>query len=823
MPSLQESFAAFIAALVVLFQSTCDPALPPLVASRPANDAVNVARTTWIELDFTAAIPQGVVFRVSCDGGETFRKVTKHHLTPEKVVLNPQGELPAGANCSVGWRTAGGPTGVAFATAAAGAAVRVMQDRNDPARLSPIPDDYFLTSGPTTVTGNRLNVPLPTGRPNGVRNMLRALLAEANTLDGWSPVAHMVVEVSSPLDPTTLPRTTQESLHPLSSIALLDLDPDSATYGERIPFRIDVRNNDVTPPPQNAVGHTLLLWPAIPLEPEGRYGLVVTRRVLAAPGRPLDPSAFFAAALAPAAPGETAAVARTRTLAQEVLAVAGTELAVPIPADDVAYAARISIRSTDSIQRDIQVMKRQILAAPPPTFTIDLANPQSVVNDPDPNVAAYVRGTWNAPDWRNGGTILERDANGDPVLTGTKPVCFRLALPAAALNGPVPIVMYQHGNPGESETEVRNNAVNFMAQGGYAVVGFTDVLNREVMPGANPPGVNCINFENPTEDDVARVTGQVYSIVAGLLIEQRIEDHWTMTLAEQLAFVRAIQALDTLDLLPLGAPDGVPDIDTSNILYNGISEGGNNGQAFVPYSPEVKAAAVWVGGARLMEVLIHQQAQQFMTTLPSLFVGIRPDEIWSAISLFQSDFDRQDKHNHGRFAFREPAEIPLFCTDVASCLDTDWCDDPTHCTFEKASTLFAEGLNDKLVPNATTESAAWQYGIPHLAPVQRAVPFLDVVTGPIVGNIDAETTAAFYQYVPVGVEGITATPGCTVLDTRRATEGHYCAQSAVESRAQRLIFFGTAVDPTRDAPTIVDPLPYYPLGTPLFPLPSPLP
>jgi hypothetical protein len=295
-------------------------------------------------------------------------------------------------------------------------------------------------------------------------------------------------------------------------------------------------------------------------------------------------------------------------------------------------------------------------------------------------------------------------------------------------------------------------------------------------------------------------------------------------LGEQLAFIRAVQGLGELDLLPLGAPDGIPDIDTTRILYHGISEGGNNGQAFVPYAPEVRAAALMVGGARLMEVLIHQQAGVFLTTLPTLFPSMRPDDIWAAASLFQSDFDRQDKHNHGRFAFRERALVPLYCDDLASCLDADWCDDPSHCTDRKPSTLLVEGLNDSLVPNSTTESAAWQYGpLPHLAPVQRAVPFLDVVTDEVVANVDAETTAAFYQYVPVGVPGIPPTPGCAALDPARANEGHYCAQSATESRAQRLIFFGTAIDPSRAAPTIVDPLPYYPPGTPLFPLPNPLP
>ena len=55
--TLQESLAAFMTALIALFQATCNPQLPPLAASRPAMGAVDVARTTWIELDFTAPIP----------------------------------------------------------------------------------------------------------------------------------------------------------------------------------------------------------------------------------------------------------------------------------------------------------------------------------------------------------------------------------------------------------------------------------------------------------------------------------------------------------------------------------------------------------------------------------------------------------------------------------------------------------------------------------------------------------------------------------------------------------------------------------------------
>jgi hypothetical protein len=44
------------------------------------------------------------------------------------------------------------------------------------------------------------------------------------------------------------------------------------------------------------------------------------RRALADPSRPLEPSAFFGAALAPATPGEAPEIAHTRTLVEPVLA-----------------------------------------------------------------------------------------------------------------------------------------------------------------------------------------------------------------------------------------------------------------------------------------------------------------------------------------------------------------------------------------------------------------------------------------------------------------------------------------------------------------------
>ncbi len=114
-----------------------------------------------------------------------------------------------------------------------------------------------------------------------------------------------------------------------------------------------------------------------------------------------------------------------------------------------------------------------------------------------------------------------------------------------------------------------------------------------------------------------------------------------------------------------------------------------------------------------------------------------------------------------------------------------------------------EGLGDTLVPNSATESLAFELGpIAHLSPVQRRVPFLAAAQSPVVGNIDPETSAAFFQFGPVGAGDVPATPGCAALPPASASEGHHCAQNAAEALHQRAIFFQSALV---GVPRIIDP------------------
>lgn len=732
------------------------PAAPALSASGLPIGGTPLVRTEWIKLIFAAPIdPQSLEgFELKCDGLR--HAVHMFHTDAEIAVANPSPELPADAACDLSWTGPSGPTQVQFTTAGAGESASVYYNRDDKRRSNPFPDDFFLAEDPNKPNGVRLAIPIPMG-PSDVQAIFRVLLRETVKLDGFSPIAHATIELTDAPSPASIPLSPAESLDPLASVGLFDITAGSPTFGRRIPFRTQVRDDLSV---QSVRSHSALLYPSIPLEPGGRYGLVVTRRAYAAINRPIDPSPFMQAALDEPVDGESDAIAKVRALSTEVLEALASDPMQPIEPDDVALAVRITTRTTDEIPRDLLAIKEDLVAAPPPEFTITSVEPSS------PPLAAIVRGTWRAPDWRENKYFKRDPVTGRPIQTKTNNVPFILALPAAAVDGSVPITMYQHGNPGSAEREVPSDARDYLAGAGFAVIGFTDNLNREVSAGSSDP-----------------IAAQITDIFFTLLQNQKVPDYWVETNAEQLAFLRLIQSLGSLDVLPIGDPDGDPELDpTRPLTYVGISQGANYAPGFIPYAPELKAAAFMVGGARLAEVLIHQQPQAFLVQIGGLYPNMTAADIWMALSLFQTIYDNQDEHNHGRFLYRAPVVV--------------------NGTTKKASVLVVEGLNDSLVPNHASESLAWQIGpVPHLLPVQRAVPFLETVTGPVVANIDAETTAAFYQYVPVGVPGIPPSPGCAALNQ---PEGHYCAQSAPESEHQRVVFFQTAL--TDPAPTIIDPL-----------------
>ena len=745
----------FLAALSLgLLAGNCNPVplLPPFLSSSPA-DGETVPRSAWLVARFAGSIAERAEHRIwlSCNGSWVSRSL--HRLAPDAVVINPEGALPANATCQFGFFTESGQETVAFQTAPTAAPFETVYDRRDRNRPLPFPDDYFLEPDAGTATGLRTSIVVPDHDP-AVLQLLGSMASTATEANGWSPIGPLAVEVSAAPDPDSLPLTQEASLDPLASVGLFDLTPGSTSFGERVPFKLTIRSDAIGAQPTK---HALVLFPAIRLEPLGRYGLVLTNRVLSLAGEPLAPSGFFEETIGEAEPGADPEVIKARPLAEQVLETLEDLDPLPIPRDDTTLVVRLTARSIDHFPDDLLAMREDIFAEPV-SYTIDSVTAESG------SVAAIVRGSFEVPDWLGGLAFFQRDVDGEPQVLGTLTLPFILALPRSAeTEGFAPIVMYQHGNPGSAENEVPGSARAFLADEGFAVAGFTDVLNRRW----------------PVVYD------QNMYIFAVLLATGRVTDMYLQIHAEQMAFLRLLQSLGSLDTLPADAHDGVPDLDPTAINYEGISNGSTHGQAFLAYAPDILAGCLVAGASRMTELLEYQDRTTpdggepfLMVSIPGFIANATPPDIWMGLGLFSLIYDPQDPQNHASFIYRDPIEVAG--------------------TTKKPSILVLEGVRDTYTKNNTTRSLAWLLGpIPHLAPRLEEVSYLPLGTAPIQGNVDPETTAAFVQFAPAGLEleGIEPSPGCV-----GQYEGHFCAQVAPEARQLRADFYRSAVED--DVPVI---------------------
>ncbi len=242
-----------------------------LVASSPAPNATGVLPSAWLELEFDIDVDAALEASLSigCDGAGTV-PFTSHRVGVRGLVVNPEPRLPAGTRCALRWYVGAVIDGFAFETALGEPAAEVLYDPEDPARTAPYPDDMLLVEDASRATGFRHAMALP-DRPMDVRNLFRALLNDANQLDGFSPIGPWVVGLDRPADAASLPATAAESLEPLASLLMVDVDPASPRFGERIPFIVQARDDLTLPSAAPAQpGRTLIVFPSIPLEPMGR-------------------------------------------------------------------------------------------------------------------------------------------------------------------------------------------------------------------------------------------------------------------------------------------------------------------------------------------------------------------------------------------------------------------------------------------------------------------------------------------------------------------------------------------------------------------------
>ncbi len=712
--------------------------------SDPEDGAESVPRSAWLFLELDRSLGGQALESVGLECGGRPLEIRARPFAG-RIIVDPVGLMPAASDCVL--RALGAEVG--FSTAPDRAAPSVRYDRGADGPMSPFPDAFFMSQG-------QVRLPEDLGLPFDLESLLRAyiLAASAGAPDGFSPLGPIVVELDDAVLQDSLPNGAMESVSPLSSVILLELDPGRSDRLSRIPIEIFARTDGRVDDPS----HNLIIFPARPLSPQREYGVVLTRRVLSSEGRAFGPSAFLERVLEAPDKGEPMAVTQVRDTIAPVLQKARA-LRLPIEPEDIALALRFRTRSVDRFVDDPLAMRAQARETPTGVI-IDAVEPT-----PSARITALVRGRWTAPVWGQG-PFIQRDQAGVPVLTGTTEIPFILSIPDRPR---APVVMYQHGQPGSAEQTIPSVALDF-AEDGFATIGFTDAINRRfpIAPDADAEA---------RAQWVLQLASDNVQVALG---SGRHPDYPLRTLAEQLAFIRFIATLDRLDVAPAGSPDGAPDLDPQKLLYVGQSKGSINGTALLPFAPEIRAAVLQVGGGNQAAINIHQAATELVSQVQGAIPSARATDIWLALALEQMALDPQEPQNLARFLYRDAVMVGG--------------------SLQKPSVLVLEGLNDTLVPVVSTRGGAFAFGpLLHLSPSVE-LPFLAPDKGPIQANIDADTTAAFYQYVPVGVREASPTPGCEIIEER---EGHFCPARSAEGRRQRSVFLRSALN---GAPTVIDPL-----------------
>jgi dienelactone hydrolase len=399
------------------------------------------------------------------------------------------------------------------------------------------------------------------------------------------------------------------------------------------------------------------------------------------------------------------------------------------------------VRSRFSDPSDWVSVKEQLLAGPPPLLAVASTqlSPGEVVH----------RGTVELPRWTTPSlTAVTRDtASGKPASSATEAVPFVLRIPTG-VPSPMPVVIYQHGSPGSPEAIVDGDNT-FLVEAGYAVIGIQDVTNRRF-----------------GEDRGAIIQQTLLRVV----VQQALPLTSFQTHADILGLLRAIQGM--------GVPGNFPEIDPTRILYRGFSFGAHHSLGFLPFAPEVTAAASHVGSGRIYHANLHQlDYNDLMGAILAALPDARPRDIVWGMAALQNEEDRDDPHLLARYLYREPLAIGGLTDSTPPSL------------------LWIEGIGDSQIPNESSRASASELGIPSVRPLAGPSPVLTEVDAPLSGNIAPGVTAGHFQYDPP------QTPSCVAAGE---AEGHFCATFYDEVHAQVLHFFATAL---AGAAEIVDPLP----------------
>jgi hypothetical protein len=596
-------------------------------------------------------------------------------------------------------------------------------------RLSPFPSDRYTKPDPASATGLRVNITAQTTTDRLVTGYPQTV-ADLNRMDGFSTVGGLYVNFTGDVDPSSFTRAVDAYTGAGAPAALVDVDDKSPDRGKTVgllPMYASTADGvfDYT-----SEDHTLLFQPSRPLRPRTRYLFVLTNTVRASKGGPVIATAETRALLTNASDPHAVAV----RAALPVL-----ESATGIKRDTIVLASHFT---TATVHDELLAAASARRSAPAPIVTVAPA----VVEESKTDNRVRFSLKFEAPEYRTpkpgGRFVIE---GGKPVVQSTVQLEALLAFSDRTKSGKRPVVIFGHGLGGDKGgvwgTAERLAALN------VAVISID-------APEHGPRGM----FKS---DDRLGPVFSFFGIDAQTRDESfviaRARDNFRQMALDQLEIVRLIKSWDTLDVLPLGAPDGIPDLDTDQILYLGHSFGSVMGPTVAAIAPEIRAACWNVGGGGLTTLLRDSPTFKFIIDAMKP-AGTPPGDVIRFFSATQAIVDPGDAANWVKGVTLEAFPgVP------------DW---------KPRDVLLQEVFADAIVPNSTSELLARAAGLTHQLPKRSDVPGLPTANGALTANLANGATAVFAQFER-GADGKLIDHGSLIF--------------APEGRAQYVAFFESAL------------------------------
>jgi pimeloyl-ACP methyl ester carboxylesterase len=596
-------------------------------------------------------------------------------------------------------------------------------------RLSPFPSDRYTKPDPSSPTGLRVDITVATTNDRVVTGYPKTV-ADLNTMDGFSTVGGIYVNFTGDVDPASFTRPVDGYTGADAPAALVDVDDQSPDKGKTVgllPMYASTADGlyDYT-----VEDHTLLFQPARPLRPRTKYLFVVTSALKTRKGVSIT------------ATDDTRATLTNATDPHAERARAGLpilEKATGITRDKIVL---ISHFTTATVHEELLAAATARRSAPAPKITSDF----TVVEESKTDNRVRYSLKFEAPEYRTpkpgGRFVIE---SGKPTIQATVNLEALLAFSDRTKGGKRPVVIFGHGLGGDKDgvwgTAERLSELN------VAVISIDAPEHGSRGSGATDnklaPVFAFFGIDAQTKDES--------------FVIARARDNFRQMALDQLEIVRLIKSLSTLDLMPIGAPDGVPDLDTDNILYLGHSFGSVMGPTVAALAPEIRAACWNVGGAGLTTLLRDSPTFKFIIDAMKP-AGTPPGDVIRFFASIQGIVDAGDAVNWvSGVTLKGFPGVP------------DW---------KARDVLLQEVYQDSIVPNSTSELLARAGGLTHQLPKRSEIPGLPTKDGSISANLPTGSTGVIAQFEH-GMDGKLIDHGSLIF--------------APEGRAQYVAFFKSAL------------------------------